>query len=286
MLCIYHVADSDGKGSGAIVRTVYPEIELMGLNHDMEVPYDEIRKHDKVIVCDFALPIDFMFELNEKIDFTWIDHHASVINEYNEKVATGHYKEIKGLRKIGTAAIVLTWQYFYPDKEVPEGVILLGKNDVFDLRDDRVRPFEYAFQSNGVNKPTDEIWDKLFDGRLSVADTVEKGRAILSWIKVRNYRLVRSMAFESEYQGLKCICANMPQGYSEFFDSLENIKDYDFMVNFFMNKNNRWNLSFYSDKDNIDVSKIAAAFGGGGHVHAAGASKLEKLPDFLQKTNF
>ena len=109
MLCIYHVADSDGKGSGAIVRTVYPGIELMGLNHDMEIPYDEIRKHEKVVVCDFALPVDFMFELNEKIDFTWIDHHASVINEYNEKLASGKYKEIKGLRRIGTAAIVLSW---------------------------------------------------------------------------------------------------------------------------------------------------------------------------------
>ena len=95
MVCIYHVADSDGKGSGAIVRTVYPGIELMGLNHDMEIPYDEIRKHEKVVVCDFALPVDFMFELNEKIDFTWIDHHASVINEYNEKLASGKYKEIK-----------------------------------------------------------------------------------------------------------------------------------------------------------------------------------------------
>lgn len=113
-----------------------------------------------------------------------------------------------------------------------------------------------------------------------MADTVEKGRAILSWIKVRNYRLVRSMAFESEYKGLKCICSNMPQGYSEFFDSLENIQDYDFMVNFFMNKQNRWNLSFYSDKENIDVSKIAAEFGGGGHLHAAGASKLPELPAF------
>lgn len=283
MLCIYHVADSDGKGSGAIVRTVYPGIELMGLNHDMEIPYDEIRKHEKVVVCDFALPVDFMFELNEKIDFTWIDHHASVINEYNENLASGKYKEIKGLRRIGTAAIVLSWEYYYPDKPVPEGVVLLGKNDVFDLRDDRVRPFEYAFQANGVNAPTDEIWDKLFDGRLNVADTVEKGRAILSWIKVRNYRLVRSMAFESEYKGLKCICSNMPQGYSEFFDSLENIQDYDFMVNFFMNKQNRWNLSFYSDKENIDVSKIAAEFGGGGHLHAAGASKLPELPAFLRR---
>ena len=78
----------------------------------------------------------------------------------------------------------------------------------------------------------------------------------------------------------------MAQGYSEFFDSLENINDYDFMCNFFMNKKNRWNLSFYTAKDGVDVSKIAATFGGGGHVRAAGASKLEKLPDFLVRGKF
>ncbi len=51
----------------------------------------------------------------------------------------------------------------------------MAKMIFFDLRDDRVRPFEYAFQANGVNAPDDEIWDKLFDGRLNIADTVEKG---------------------------------------------------------------------------------------------------------------
>ena len=91
------------------------------------------------------------------------------------------------------------------------------------------------------------------------------------------------MAFESEYQGLKCICANMAQGQSEFFDSLENIRSYDFMVIFFMNKKNRWNLTFYTCKDNVDVSQIASQFGGGGHAKAAGASSLQELPDFLKQ---
>lgn len=283
MLCIYHIADHDGKGSAAIVKRKFPEIELLGLNHDMEIPYEEIRRHDKIIICDIALPLDFMFELNESGDLTWIDHHASVINEYDEAIAKGEQREIKGLRRIGTAAVCLTWEYFYPGREVPEGIRLLGLNDIFDLRDPRVRPFEYAFQSLGVNRPTDNTWDTLLDESLNVNQMVAKGEAILSWIRVRNIRLSHSMAFESEYMGYKCICANMPQGYSEFFDSLPNIRDYDFMCNFFMNKKNSWNLSFYTAKDGVDVSKIAATMGGGGHVRAAGASKLKKLPEFLQK---
>lgn len=283
MLCIYHVADHDGKGSGAIVKRVYPEAELMGLNHDMEIPYTEIEKHDKIIVCDYALPVDYMFELNKTKDLTWIDHHASVIKEYDEKMATGQYQPIKGSRVSGTAAIVLTWKYFFPDKPVPEGVVLLGLNDVFDLRDKRVRPFEYAIQSMGVNRPEDEIWSEIFDGKLDIPSVVEKGEAILSWIRVRNYRLARSIAFESEVNGLKCICANMPQGYSDFFDSLDNVEKYDVRINFFMNKKNLWNLSFYTYKDNVNVSELAASMGGGGHVKAAGASKLQELPEFLRK---
>ena len=281
MLCIYHIADHDGKGSAAIVKSVFPETELMGLNHDMEIPYAEIEKHNKIVICDIALPVKYMLELNQKIDLTWIDHHISVINEYNELMQSGEYKPIKGKREVGTAALVLTWQYFYPEKELPEGLRLLGLNDIYDLRDRRVRPFEYAVQTFGVNRPTDKIWTQLINNEINIKEMVEKGNAILSWVRHRNYRLVRGMAFESEYKGLKCICSNMAQGQSEFFDSLENNRDFDFMVNFFMNKKNRWNLTFYTYKNNVDVSKIAAEFGGGGHAKAAGASSLTELPDFL-----
>ena len=282
MLCIYHIADHDGKGSGAVVKSVFPEIELLGLNHDMEIPYDLIEKHEKVVVCDFALPVEYMFKLSETIDFTWIDHHASVIDKYEEELAKGR-NPIKGLRQVGKAAIELCWEYFYPSKEVPLGITLLAKNDLFDLSDPRVRPFEFAMQSFGVNTPDDKIWTELFENRLDIEEMIQDGQRILGWINVRNYRLVRSMAFESEIDGYKCICANMPQGYSSFYDSVENRDSYDVMINFYMNKNQKWNLSFYSSKKNVDVSKIAAKFGGGGHRGAAGASSLDELPDFLLK---
>ena len=285
MLCIYHIADHDGKGSAAIVKSKFPETELMGLNHDMEIPYEEIEKHDKLVICDIALPVKYMFELNKKIDLTWIDHHVSVINEYEELMKSGQYEAIKGKREVGTAALVLTWQYFYPEKELPEGLRLLGLNDIYDLRDRRVRPFEYAVQTYGVNRPTDRIWTQLINNEVNIKEMVEKGNAILSWVRNRNYRLVRGMAFESEYKGLRCICSNMAQGQSEFFDSLDNQREFDFMVNFFMNKKNKWNLTFYTYKNDVDVSKIAAEFGGGGHAKAAGASSLDKLPDFLLSGN-
>ncbi len=281
MLCIYHIADHDGKGSAAIVKRVYPEAELLGINHDMEIPYEQIESHDKIVICDISLPVKYMFKLNETKDLVWIDHHISVIEEYDEIMAQGENEPIKGLRRSGTAAIELTWEYFHPQEPVPEGVKLLALQDIFDLRDPRVLPFEYACQSMGVNRPDEPIWDDIFSGNINIEAMVDKGNAILSWIKIRDYRLVRGMSFTSHYKGLKCICANMPQGKSAFYDSIPHIETYDFMVNFFMNKRNCWNLSFYTSKDNVDVSKIAAEFGGGGHAKAAGASALKELPPFL-----
>ena len=233
MLCIYHVADHDGKGSGAVIRSVFPQAKFLGLNHDMPVPVAEIEKHDEIVICDFALPMDYMFDLNKRKNLTWIDHHVSAIEEYEKGLQAGQ-EPIKGLRKVGQAAIELCWQYFYPERKVPLGVELLAKNDLFDLRDERVRPFEYAMQSMGVNRPEDEIWVQLLNDELDIEKMVDEGRRILNWINVRNYRLVHCMAFESEVDGLKCICANMPQGYSSFYDSIPDKEQYDVMINFYI----------------------------------------------------
>ena len=110
---------------------------------------------------------------------------------------------------------------------------------------------------------------------------VEKGKAILSYIKHRDYRLSRNMTFEGTFQGLRFLAANMPQAGSDFFDSLDNVENYDFLISFSLNKRSKWNLSFRTTKDHVDVSQIASTLGGGGHKKASGASGLDKLPDFL-----
>ena len=284
MLCVYHSADHDGKGSAAIVKYVHKDCELLGFNYDQEIPYEEIAKHDDVVICDISFPMEYMFRLHKEKNLVWIDHHVSAIEKYDEYLKShDEGLGIKGLRASGTAAIELTWQYFIPDKPVPEGVKLLALNDLFDLRDKRVRPFEYAFLSLGVNRPYEKVWRDLFEGNIDVPLMVEKGIAILSYIKHRDYRLVRNMAFEGTYKNLRFIAANMAQAGSDFFESLDNIKNYHFMISFSLNKRNKWNLSFRTTRDDIDVAEIAATLGGGGHKRASGASGLDELPEWMRE---
>lgn len=284
MLCIYHSADHDGKGSAAIVKYVHKDCELLGFSYDQEIPYDEIDKHNDIVICDVSFPMDFMFKMHKEKNLVWIDHHASAIDAYN-----AYMKEhdeglgIKGLRAVGNAAIELTWQYFIPEKPVPLGVKLLALNDLFDLRDKRVRPFEFAFLSLGVHRPYEKVWRDLFEGNIDIDLMVEKGNAILAYIKNRDYRLVRNMAFEGKYQNLRFLAANMARAGSDFFESLDNVKNYDFMVSFSLNKRCKWNLSLRTTRDDVDVSLIAQSLGGGGHKKASGVSGLDELPEWLTK---
>ncbi len=281
MLCIYHMADHDGKGSAAIVRLAHKDCELIGYNYDMPIPKEAIDKHDEIVICDVSFPMDYMLTLHSTKKLIWIDHHISAITEYNKHFNENTGFGIAGIRDTSTAAIELTWKYFFPTKDVPYGVKLLALNDIFDLRNKKVRPFEFAFQSLGMNRPHEKIWRDLFDNKIDIDLMVEKGKAILSYIRQRDYRLVRNMAFEAKYNNYRCICANMAQAGSDFFDSLDNLNNYDFMVSFSLNKRNKWNLSFRTLKDNVDLSAIAASFGGGGHRKASGANGLDELPEFL-----
>lgn len=113
MLCIYHIADHDGKGSAAIVKYAHKECELLGYNYDQEIPYEEIDKHDKIVICDISFPMEYMFKLHAEKDVTWIDHHASAIAQYDAYLEKAGGLGIKGLREIGKAAIELTWNYFF-----------------------------------------------------------------------------------------------------------------------------------------------------------------------------
>ena len=49
------------------------------------------------------------------------------------------------------------------------------------------------------------------------------------------------------------------------------------MCNFVYTADNKWYVSLYTSKEDVDVSKVALSFGGGGHKGAAGF-KCDTLP--------
>ena len=287
MLAVYHRSDLDGMCSGAIVKYKYPECELIGFDYGDEFPWDRVGPEDQVYMVDVALqPFDEMIALKDQagLGLVWIDHHKSTIKselEYYEKYQIHARGCIDGIRKVGTAACELTWEFLFPDKPMPIAVKLLGRYDVWDhWARPNVLPFQYGMRLLETRPDRSMgLWKQLFNGDIArESEICETGYTIIRYRRQSDLRYCRLNAFETELNGLKCIALNLGKPYisSRAFEAVWDPEKYDAMIGF-CRKKGTWEVNLYTDKEGVDVSVIAKSKGGGGHEQAAGF-QTEKLP--------
>ena len=281
MICIFHSKDFDGVCSAAIVRKKYPDVTLIGMDYGKNDGPEVISNLDEgaeIIMVDFCLePFDRMIELCHKHTLTWIDHHISAIKEHEKSGI-----EIAGARDSKLAGCELTWQHVFPDEEMPTGVKLLGRYDVWDKASDpRIDPFQMGMKSKYALDPTAKYWDKVIESNDEfINQTCEDGKKIQTYHKIIDAEYTSNCAFEVEFDGYTCLAVNIYPKSHQIFESVPQYDKYDVMLAFGWAKN-VWKISLYTEKDNIDCSVIAQKYGGGGHKKAAGF-RIDNLPFKLQ----
>jgi len=284
MKCFYHSADLDGHCSGELVRRLYPDCEMIGINYGDSFPWGRIGEDgDKegVVMVDFALqPFSDMIKLWEMLDkhyLIWIDHHKSAIEEWK----TAGSPAITGVRRIGEAGCELTHEYFYPRSEMPMAVYYLGRYDVWDHKLPPVLPFQYGMKLHNT-LPGAGIWDVVLGqyGRRNTAQIVADGGTILKYIEADNKRYLRSYSFDTKIDGFSAVAVNRGLTNSKLFDTIpQGPYGPQVLITFCWDpKADKWTVSLYSDT--VDVSEIANRRGGGGHKGAAGfqCNELPFLP--------
>ena len=280
-LCFYHSADLDGHCSGAIVKAAFPQCTLFGIDYGEPIQWNVIAGKN-VIMVDFSLqPFTKMFSLKERTkSLTWVDHHKSAINE-----ADSLGFSVPGRLGSGRAACELLWTFLHEKQPMPLAVELLGRYDVWDHTDPRTLPFQYGMKAQKDTFPDNqEFWLPLIElhpGRVSpkknrVQDILDHGHLLFDYQMTQNRTQIGRMAFETTLDGLRLIAANKGLTNSKLFDSVWDSDKYDAMCTFHW-RNGCWNFSLYSDRDGVDVSKIAKVRGGGGHKGAAGF-QCQELP--------
>lgn len=273
MKCFYHSADLDGHCSGAIVKYFNPDCEMFGINYGDVFPWDKIGNGEAVFMVDFSLqPFADMEKLNRMCDLIWIDHHASAIKD-----SDGYH--FGGTQRSGIGACELCWEYF-DSGAVPQGIRLLAQYDVWNHSDHNTIPFQYGLRLENTipnGHSIESLWGSLFTGVDGVvSDVVKNGRLVLEYVKQENQKYCSACSFETELDGLRCVAINKMLTNSQVFDSVWDNKKYDAMLTF-GRRRGFWTVSLYTDKPGVDVSLIAKARGGGGHVQAAGF-QCDSLP--------
>jgi len=274
MICIYHSRDLDGWMSAAIVKLKFgPDVELLGWDYGDPLPDLSFKE---VIMVDLSFPKDIMEANSNRL--TWIDHHISAIKNISE--------EIMGKRDPEFAACELTWQYFFPNKPMPEIVRLLGRYDCFGHKGTeeelKVLEFQYGARANFFDPETCyqalTHWDTNQEHVVQIAgyNIYNYLCAEATQIYARRFTIKINEYYFAAVNTERFNPVNFGINYhndraNDFSLKLIHSSNYyyDGFACFWYNKGT-WTFSLYNDNGQVDCSKICETFGGGGHKGAAG----------------
>jgi len=276
-IIVYYHDDMDGKCSAAIVKYAYgdgAEIKFVPLLYDdsVELPKD-IWTYNRVYILDFTLPkrqMDELCTLFARTDVIWIEHHITALVEHESR-----YSHFDGIRKNGTAASELTWEWMFGKySEIPMVVKHISNMDLWQ-RDDPDTLFFYEWLINYIGGPDNHIWEHLFKSKKVDPDLIWRGE-VLRYARMNQMKEdIKKIGYESEIDGHKCFKANYSsfQSISDAGDFICTELGYDLAWIYHARKNNDGNLvrvSSLRSNDNVDASEIAKKYGGGGHKKSAG----------------
>lgn len=266
--CLTHV-DMDGHASAAIVKSKYPDAIVYYMNYGKPLRC-QLAPNSLIFVTDFCFePVGEMLNLATNHTLVWIDHHATAIKAMEEAGCNP-----PGIRRDGTAACELTWEYIYPDKPVPRAIRLLADYDVWKLKENPdAEPFQCGTNLYDL-RPFDNnmwIWQNILADGPIVDLIMTQGREAFQFITKKNRLMSEDMAFRATIAGKQCLCANIGGVNSKFFENCD-ITDIDALMTFgYSGTSGKWRFSIYCPEGkDTDVGQIAYKMGGGGHRSAAG----------------
>ena len=288
-VCYYH-NDMDGIASAAIALQNVPDCKCIKIDHkkDMidEVLRNEEWKGNSVMIVDFAFAPEIMQRMiQESESFTWIDHHKSAM-ERNPKIwvpntlieVDGKTKIVEGIRALDKAGCELTWEYCMgKGNPMPQSIKMIGDYDMWKFKHLFTKEFGAGLALK-THSPYDKIWkDLLLPQSHFLPILIKMGEPLVEAQTLNMKRNFKRGWDTKMYQQTgdtnKTYTCRMMNTNNETC-SVGNYactKGYDIgMVWYVQGKNQTVYIGVYSIKDDVDVSKIAKSYGGGGHFHAAG----------------
>ena len=265
--CFYHSADFDGICAAAIVHMFEPTAKFIPINYGQPLLLDKLGQGDTVYVVDFSFPQAVMAALDAKVNLIWIDHHKSAL----ESAEAAEFNP-PGLRSVEKAGCELTWIYFNGDQApMPAAVSLLGRYDTWQwMNCPGALEFQYGLHGRGYRDPTNiDQWRILFTDETLVSAIIHEGLTIIRYVQANDAGYVKSCAYVTEFEGLRALCVNRGLCNTEIFRTMYDPALHDITIRWVYRKG-EYHYSIASAKKEIDVSKIAQKYGGGGHRGVGG----------------
>lgn len=270
MWVIFHKNCLDGTGSAAAIVKKFLDVKLLPLSHSYT--RDEIKdvlntKNDTIFVVDFTLRVeDFETILKNTNQVIHIDHHITVEKDIN---LLKRYENYFCIFDIHHSGAYLTWDYLF--KEVPKLILYIEDRDTWKKQYPESDIICYYL----FNKVLDEPHKLLTYLEKDINEIYRYGSEIYSYLQ-SNIKLTLEkvdpiwLKFGTWFKKYKVPALNSFFYQSELGHELA--QRYDGISCIFYITGDIVKLSFRSIEGAKLYAKDASLFfGGGGHLHAAGA---------------
>jgi len=264
-LVIYHHPCLDGFTSAwAAKQALGNTAEYIpgSYGNDGELPDVDGRV---VYLLDFSYPLDVMLTLASRASKVIVlDHHLSAQKDLEPLLDNG---TIEGEFDMNRSGAMMTWDYFFPDREAPDFISYVQDRDLWlkELplcEEVNLAMFSYTY--------TFDNWDRI--SVTPISDLQQEGFAIHR----KHMKDVHELIEQVQYMTI-CGFENVPTVNANYFFGSDLCgllsETCPFAAYYWINSEGEYVFGMRSCKDferAVDVSVIAKSFGGGGHANAAG----------------
>jgi|AntAceMinimDraft_17_1070374.scaffolds.fasta_scaffold22289_2 oligoribonuclease NrnB/cAMP/cGMP phosphodiesterase (DHH superfamily) len=262
IIVFYHKNCPDGFASAWTAWKKFKnKAEYIPLNY--QSPFDYKIKGKKIYFLDVCPNREVLENLKKNdCEIVIIDHHLSAQKNL-DLVCPGSFIMRLNMKH---AAAVLTWKYFFPEKRIPKLSLYIEDIDLWKFK----KPFSREIVAS-INLPDFDFekWDELVK---DIEDVNKRKKSILEGKKIVEYqdnaiKDIIKTATSVKIGKIKTLAVNSSILISEIGDAL--IKKLPPIAVIWFKAGNKKRASLRSNGE-IDVSKIAEKYGGGGHKCAAG----------------
>lgn len=276
---------------------------------------DDFSGYDAIYIVD--LSVDELMERHDlRSKIVWIDHHKSAIEKWDAKCGSDDPRmaNLKGFRIDGVAACRLCWQWFvrgsrvgvtytrpvskqdFVDRvvEEPQLIRLAGEYDIWDHRDPDAKALQFGLRALSDEALADLVHEEFHapatypdpNPTHRLCDAIAHGHAIKAYCDKQNDDYSRDHSHTIQFEGLTMCALNIGQrGNSDLLrGGLEQEHEAGFAWRHVGGGDKPVMVSLYHvpGHTDLDLSKIAVKYGGGGHRGACGFRvTLGELEDIL-----
>lgn len=259
-LCIYHGNCADGFGAAWVFRHARPEqFEFHAGVYSNSPP--DVSGRD-VYLVDFSYKRSVVEGMLKKANsISLIDHHRSAIEDLKPLIEDNR---IASLVDTSHSGAVLAWHWFFGDMgEMPPLLPYIEDRDLWRFG----LPYSRAVSMNVFSHPYDfDVWDgMMFE---NVNDLIKDGIAIERKHDKDIEELIGKCTRTFNIGGYDIPVCNVPYTMGSDVGSIL-AKDQPFAGYYYDTPEGRV-FGLRSQPSGVEVDKIAAQYGGGGHPHASG----------------